>query len=474
MSSIKKNFLYSCFLTTANYVFPLITFPYVSRVLGATNFGLCNFIDGIIDYFVLFSMMGIGLFGIREVASNKTSEKISNTFFNLLILTFISTAIAFGILVFAIIFVPELNANKELMIIGGCKLFFNFLLVEWFYKGIEDFKYITIRSIIVRSLYVAAVFIFVKSSSDYVIYYFLIVSMIVVNAIINIVHIRKYVSLSGIKICLRKYVKPFITLGVYLILTSMYTTFNVAYLGFVGGDTQVGYYTTATKLYNVLLAVYAAFTGVMMPRMSALITEGKMTEFQSKIKKSMEFLFSVSIPLIIYVIMQASQVVLLVAGKGYEGAVLPMQIVMPLILIIGYEQILVVQMLMPLKSDRIILINSVIGAFLGLTLNILLVPVFRSVGSSMVWVVCEVLILILSQHAVTKVAGFKFPFKLLFKNIICFVPLPILIIVSNIIFDNYIIQLLVSGVVMIAYTIVIHSLFFRDGVCYKFVNSKIR
>ena len=81
MANIKKNFLYSCFLTTANYIFPLLTFPYVSRILGATNFGLCNFIDGIIDYFVLFSMMGIGLLGIREIAFNKDNGKLSNTFF---------------------------------------------------------------------------------------------------------------------------------------------------------------------------------------------------------------------------------------------------------------------------------------------------------------------------------------------------------------------------------------------------------
>ncbi|WP_289157654.1 oligosaccharide flippase family protein [uncultured Muribaculum sp.] len=474
MANIKKNFLYSCFLTTANYIFPLLTFPYVSRILGATNFGLCNFIDGIIDYFVLFSMMGIGLLGIREIAFNKDNGKLSNTFFNLLILTGITTIVALIALVLAALFVPRLNEHIDLMSIGGCKLLFNFLLIEWFYKGIEDFKYITIRSIIVRSLYVACVFIFVKESTDYAIYYLLTVSMIVLNACVNIIHVKKYVKWNDFKFNVSIFIKPFFTLGIYLLLTSMYTTFNVAFLGFVGNDTQVGYYTTATKLYNILLAIYAAFTGVMMPRMSALVSEGKIQEFKGHIGKSMEFLFSVSIPLIIYVIILAPQIIRLIAGDGYIGAVMPMQIVMPLILIIGYEQILVVQTLMPLRADKIVLVNSAIGAVFGLVLNLLIVPVLFSVGSAMVWVMCEVLILFLSQIAVTKNSGIKFPVNLFFKNIICFVPLSLLFLGVNHVVSNFVLQIVINGCLMVIYAAVIHILFFKDGICYEFVSNTLR
>ena len=135
-------------------------------------------------------------------------------------------------------------------------------------------------------------------------------------------------------------------------MTSMYTTFNTAYLGFVAGETEVGYYTTANTLYGALLAFFGAFTGVMLPRMSSLIAEGKTDKFNELLKKSANILFSYSIPFVILFIIYAPEIIWLYAGKGYEGAIIPMQICMPLMIIIGYEQIIITQGLLPLDKNK--------------------------------------------------------------------------------------------------------------------------
>lgn len=133
-------------------------------------------------------------------------------------------------------------------------------------------------------------------------------------------------------------------------LTSMYTSFNVTFLGFVTNVTEVGYYTTATKLHGIILAFFTAFTGVMLPRMSALVAENRMDEVKRLINKSFDLLFMISIPLIVFSIYFAPEIIYLISGNGYEGAITPMRMVMPLVLIIGMEQILIVQLLMPLKK----------------------------------------------------------------------------------------------------------------------------
>ncbi len=475
MPSIKKNFLYSSFLTTANYIFPLLTFPYVTRVLGVENLGICNFVDSVVNYFILFSAMGINTVGLREIATCKGDKgKLSQTFSSLLMLNALFTIAGIVLLLVLTFTVKELYEYKELMFFGAFKLLFNLLLVEWFYRGLEDFKYITMRTLVVKCLYVASVFVFVRKADDYPIYYLLTVLMVGVNAVINIFHSRKYTGFGIRELKMGRYVKPMFTLGFYMLLTSMYTTFNVSYLGFVSGPEQVGYYTTATKLYSVIIALFTAFTGVMLPRMSSLISENRIDEFSSLLRKSVDILLALSIPAIIYTIIYAQEIVLLIAGSGYEGAVLPMQIVMPLILIIGYEQILVIQALMPLKKDSIILRNSIIGAVAGVLLNIILVGKLQSVGSSIVWLSCELLILILSQIALNRVTKIRFNLKYLIKNIALYLPLIFIIFIKNISWFDYIEVLIVSLVVVLLYFIFIQLVVFREGAVCDIVLKTLR
>ena len=455
MPSIKKNFLYSSILTTANYLFPLLTYPYVSRVLGVTNIGICNFVDSIIHYFILVSMMGINIVGIREIAKSKNNqEQLNQTFSGLFWLNTITTSIALVILVVVAVTVEQLRGHWQLMAIGAMKLVMNYMLIEWLYKGLEEFKYITIRTLAVKVMYVVAVFVFVRDSGDYPIYYLLSVLMIVLNAVINIVYSRYYVSLQIRGVNVSAFLKAFCILGVYQLLNSMYISLNVTYLGFVSGETEVGYYTTASKLYGILIALFTAFTGVMLPRMSSLLAEGKVEEFKSLLVKAYNILFTFSIPLIIFTVIYAPAIIYIISGPGYEGAIMPMRIMMPLMLIIGYEQIIVVQTLMPLKKDKAILHNSIAGALTGLALNILLVSALKSVGASLVWFCSEVVVLCCAQYYVSKYIQMSFPWKTLFHEMAINFPLILMLVLAYLLVNNTWLSMSISAIVSIAYFVI--------------------
>ena len=458
MPSLKKNIFYSIVLVLANYVFPFLTYPYVSRVLGVTNIGACNFVDSVINYFALFSMLGVDSLGVREIAKCRgDKDSINKVFSNIFTVNLSLTALLLGILAILTYTVPQFQAHQDLMFLGMFKLLFNCLLVEWVYKGLEDFKLISLRSIIIKLLYVVSVFAFVKKREDVWIYYLLSTAMVVLNAAVNLAFSK---GRFRIRLCWSEFLPTFrslLTLGVYAILTSMYTTFNVTFLGFVSGDDEVGYYSTATKIYYMVMALFAAFTGVMMPRMSNLLSAGRRDEFKSGFSLALQVLFGFSFPLVAWMMVSAPDIVALIAGPGYEGAILPMRLVAPLIFIIGYEQILVIQTLIPLGKDKILLRNSIFGALLGTLLNIVLVPVFASVGSALVWILTELLILVLSQVEVTKEIDVRFPLSGTVRYLLAFLPLCLLLWGGNFLGLGLALRVILSVLLTAVYTLVFQT-----------------
>lgn len=467
-NNIKQNFFFSSILTTANYIFPLLTYPYVSRVLGVNNIGICNFVDSIVSYYLIFSMMGITSLGIREIAKNRNSpQQLSKSFNNLFVLNTITTIITLGIYICFCIFSKKMHEYTDMMILGGFKIVFNYILVEWFYRGLEEFKYITVRTLIVKCLYVISVFILVRDNNDYQIYYLLSVLMIIVNAIINIKRCNKYISFTLKNIQLSLYLKPFFILGLDSICGAMYTTFNTVYLGFITNDIQVGYYTTATKLYYICSALFSAFTGVMMPRLTVLLSEGKIKEYKQMLDNSNDILFTLLIPATLFLIIDAPEIIYLISGKGYEGAITPMRIIMPLMLIIGYKQIIVLQGFLPLGKNNAILYNSITGALVSIISNIFLVHLFYANGSAIVWCLAEFSGLILSQYFINKYIQSKFPYKLFFKNLILYIPMDIFLILIRYEINNIIIKLALSLIIVILYFIIINVYIKRNKIIYN-------
>lgn len=452
MQSLKKNFIYNAILTMSGYIFPLMVYPYVSRVLGVANIGACNFVDSIVEYFTILSMMGMNTIGIREIAKCKNDQqKLDNVFSQLFSLNTLTTITAIIILIIATNIVPKFAPYKDLLYIGVGKLFFNYMLINWFFQGLENFKYIAARTIFVKILFVISVFLFVKTETDVKLYYFLVALTWAGNGIINFIYAKKYVSFNFTLKINKAIIGSFFILGVYWFMNSMYTTLNVAFLGFATNDIEVGYYTTANKLLTVIMTMFTALTSVMVPRVSIALKSNDNSEAKALIRKAINALMLFAIPLIFFVFPFSQELIYLMSGKGYEGATTPLQIMTPLFFLVGYDQIIVLQTLLPMGKDKDILRNSILAASVGIISNIFLTLNFGKNGSAIVLILAELSVLLSSQFCVTKYLGLKIPFKLIIKHIIGFSPIIIICYVIKYFINSYVISLIVSASIICCY-----------------------
>lgn len=470
--SLKKNFIYSSILTVSNYLFPLIVYPYISRTLGLSNIGVVNFVDNLVNYFVLISMMGITTVGVREIAAaHKNRKKLSKTFMSLLMLTAISTIIAIIILGIVMYTVPTLFPYRSLLYVGIVKLVFNLFLVEWFFMGLEEFKYITTRSILVKCAYVLSVFLIVKEAADYKIYYILTVSFVVINAVINLFYSRHFIYYSLRDIHMRPFIKPYMIMGVYSLMTNAYIMLNPVWLGFVTNTDEVGYFTTATRLHTIISAVLLSFANILFPRVSNLLAEGKQKEFWDKINIAFDAIFLFAFPTIVYMLVAGPDLLHLVVGNGFEGAYLPLRIITPLALIIGIEQILVIQILMATHQDSTVLQNSIIGAVTALIFNILLTTSLGAVGSAIVWVIVELVVMTLSIIAIYRKYNYILPFKRVFSYCISYTPLLLLSLLLYYNLDNTYAIISVIAVLTIVYAAINESFILKNKVVRQLLQS---
>ena len=449
--SLKKNFIYSSILTVSTYLFPLIVYPYVSRTLGLSNIGIVNFVDNLVNYFVFFSMMGITTVGVREIASVRNNRQaLSTTFMSLLSLTIITTLLAIAILWISMYTVSTLIPFRDLLYVGLIKLVFNLFLIEWFFMGMEDFKYITKRSILVKCLYVLSVFLFVKEPSDYKLYFFLCVAVVIINSLINIIYSRKFVKYSFSLVNLKPYYKAFLIMGIYILFTNVYTYLNPVWLGFVTNTDEVGYFTTATKLHHIIMAVLLSFANILYPRVSNLLAEGNKAEFWNKINIAFEAIFLFSFPTIVFLLIAGPDLLHLFVGDGFEGSYLPLRIISPLVLIIGVEQILVIQILLTMHQEKTVLHNSFIGAFAALVLNILITASMGAPGSAIVWVIAECVIMVFSAIDIYRKYDYLMPIKRMATYCLSYIPLLLIaIFIFQEVGNNYYMLAAVAFVIVI-------------------------
>lgn len=475
MSQIKKNFVYNVLLTLSSYIINIFIFPYVSRVLGVELVGKIGFVNNVISYFSLFAIMGITTVGIREIAAcGNDRERRSKVFSDILSIGLVMTTLVVAIYVLALCFIPRFREDYSLFIVGISSLFFTSLLIEWFYQGIENFKYITARSVIIKILYALIVVVLIKSPADYLKYFILTASVTVINAIINISHSRKYVDFSFKHVNLKRYIKPIFSLGIYRVMVSMYTTFNVIYLGFVCSDTEVGYYYTSTKLFYILLNVFSAFTSVMMPRMSALLAENKFEEFKKKTASSFDLVFAISFPLIIFCISYAPHIIMLLSGEGFEGAIAPMRIIMPVLLLTGMAQIWVIQVLIPLKKDNVLFISSLVGAIMGISANIILVKSHGAVGSALVLLVSEIFGNLITFAYALKKKYIQFPFKEFLSNLLGSIPYLIICILTLRFVENFYLQIVTGMLLCIIYFVILNAWIIKGTIINQQILKKLR
>lgn len=454
--NIRNNLLYSTLLTFSTYLVPLLVFPYISRVLGVEHIGAIDTVDSIIDYCVLFSMMGMSTLGIREVARHKDNHtELNQTFNNLFCLNTISTGCIFMALCLAIWLLPCLHQSTRLLTIGTIKLIANLFWIEWFYRGLEEFRYITLRSIAVRVLFIFSVFLCVTTSTDYITYYALFVGVVVLNAICNWSYKRRWVSLSFRHLNLQQYAKPFLFLGLFAILSAIYTKLSTPLLSMICGNEEAGYYSTATRMYQVIIALIASLINVLVPRMSVLIKEGNMQAIHHLYQKAFQMLFFFAIPIIIYIEVFAPNILAIFAGSGFEKAAWPMRIVIIQTLFIGAEQILILQLLIPLRQDKAIVISGMCGVLTWMTMSYIFVPTWHSIGTAIVWVISEIVVLCCAMLKVRQVLKYTFPWIQLVRTCLYSIPYGIMGIFIWKITESSLLRISVSAITFLIYALLL-------------------
>ena len=274
--SLKLNFVMNAALTMSSIIFPIVTFPYVSRILMPSGTGRVTFATSLISYFSIFAQLGIPTYGIRACAQVRDDRaKLSKTVHELLIINLIMSFFVYIFLGVALVTVPRLFEDRILYIIISSTILLNVIGMEWLYKGLEKYSYITIRSIIFKFIALIAMFVFVHKKDDYIIYGAISIFAASASNILNIIHARKYIYFSFIgHYDLRKHLKAVLVFFAMSCATTIYTNLDTVMLGFMKSDIDVGYYNAAVKIKVILVQVVASLGGVLLPRCSYYVEKG--------------------------------------------------------------------------------------------------------------------------------------------------------------------------------------------------------
>ena len=274
----QKNVFYNVLLAISQVLFPMLTFPYLARVLGPEHVGVLNFAESYARYFVLVAAFGIPIYGVREIAKiYNDKEKLSKLFVEIFTINFITTIILSIVFLITIIYVDRLNSAGILFYWALLFFFLQVFVLEWFFIGIKQFKFIAVRFFFIRLIFIACVFIFIKTSNDYLIYMRMQVLLNLLLAIVNIYYITKFINFKNLSLQslnLKQHLKPLMVLFLTIFFISIYLQLDTVILGFLTDSESVGYYSSALKLNKLLIAVFAAISAAMFPRMMNLLQEG--------------------------------------------------------------------------------------------------------------------------------------------------------------------------------------------------------
>ena len=392
--SVKVNYILNLINTGTQMLFPLITFPYVCRVIEADGIGQINFFQSIISYISLFTCLGIPMYAIREIARDRSDVvQMNRTAMEILLLHSMLTLVGYVIVAILCLTVPQIQVNIPLFLILSLTIFFTAIGCEWFYQGIEDFKYITIRGLIIKTVSVVLLFIFVKSKTDLLYYGCYTVFGVLGGNIFNFFRLRKYIHRENIifsELHIKRHVKPVLKVFSFSVVTSIYLQLNTVLLGFLKNALAVGYFAAATKVMQMLLTMSACLGSVMMPRASHLIAENKEDEFNRLIQKSYDFTLAIALPMTIGLIFCAPSLITALCGVKFEHSILPSQIIAPIILMVAISNVFGIQVLFPKGKINIVTLCCGIGAVADLILNLCLIPFFSYIGTSIAYLGAEV------------------------------------------------------------------------------------
>lgn len=419
-----NNFFFNLIQSLSSVLFPLVTFPYASRILGPEGIGLTNFAENFCRYFMLFAALGIPIYGVREIAKVSDSFQLrSKIFSEIIVIHFSASCINVLVYLLIIFSFDKFQNHLGIYLLGAFYIFINTFSVEWFFNGLSEFKFIALRSVLIRFLFVIGLFVLVRDTSDVFWYFSLNVIVLFINNLISLYYCKGKIQFKIEELEIRKHLKPLFYIFLSTLAISLYILIDTLILGFLKKDTFVGYYTLASKLNKVPLTFIVALGIVLIPQLTLAAHEKDMVSFEKLIKKSTDFVVMVGVPITIGLFICSKQLIILFSGAEFLQGLKSMQIMTAVSLLIGLSNIYGMQILIPLGEDKKLLISVLIGTILSLTLNFILIPVWADQGAALTNLLSELAVTILAGYFASRVINIGSPIKNIALQILCYLPI---------------------------------------------------
>lgn len=384
------NYLYNLMYQIVTMLLPIITIPYISRVLGAEGLGKYSLTNAYAQYFVLFGMIGLSMYCSREVAYVKDNEKkLSETFWELNFLRFITMGISTLLYIIIFIFIIQ-SDNKLLNIIQGIILLSSLVDISWLFIGLENFKKVSIRNIIVKLVGVGLIFIFVKESTEVWLYALILGGSQFIGQVIMWFDIPKEIMFIVPKIKdLINHLKFSSKLFIPQIAINIYTMLDKVMLGALVNEAEVGMYDNSQRIIKVLITIVTTLAAVTVPKMANLYKNGHINEFANNAYKSFSFASFLAFPMAFGLIGVCRNFIPWFYGPGFEGIEPMFYFAAWLMITLAWSSIVGNQVLISIKRDKVFTIAVTSGAIVNVIFNFILIKKFSGVGTTISSVIAE-------------------------------------------------------------------------------------
>lgn len=463
-AGVKSNFIYSSLYQILILILPLVTAPYISRIIGVEGNGIYSYTSSVVQYFIIFSMLGLSNYGNRTIAKCRDDkEKLSKEFSSIYIMQLCTSAIMIIMYILYITFFD--NKYYIYSLIQLIYLISTCFDVTWFFYGMEKFKLTVTRNTIVRICTVILIFLFVKDSNGLVTYMLLMVLSSLIGQLLLIPFLRKEVKF--VKPSIRdvtKHIKPNLILFIPVIAVSVYKMMDKIMLGNMADIKEVGYYEYAERIINIPLGIITALGTVMLPRVSNLLAKGREKEVENYIEKSIEYMMFLAMPICLGLIVVAPELIPIYLGKEYQMTGTIIQYLAVTIIFVSWANVIRTQYLIPKEKDRVYIISVVTGAIVNFVINIILIPQYQAIGAAIGTIFAEFLVMAIQTIAVSKELNIKKYLMYAIKSLIAAFIMSIVIIgLEKIINNKYIVILLQILIGMVVYF----------ALSYKFIKKYI-
>lgn len=471
--SLTFNVALSFLRTLTTIVFPLITYPYITRILSVENIGKINFGQSIVNYFMLLAGFGISSFAIRNGSQIRENNEQLNEFANrIFTINIITTVISYVLLIFVTILPTKVATYRTIILFQGLTVAMSPLAVDWLYTIEEDFGYITLRSIAIQVLSIALMFMFVKEENDVYLYVALISMSTSLGNIFNFLHSKKYVKLQLISDTHWSEYKSLILLFfVNSIATIIYMNSDTTILGILKDDYSVGLYSVAVKIYTIVKQVLNAVVATTIPRL-AYLRKNDVKEFENLTKKMLSIASVCTIPAAVGLIILRKEVISLISGNNYLEAAPTLTILSAAIFFGILANILANGVLICMEREKCVVKATVVSAVENAALNFVFIPFLSQNGAAVTTLLAEMTVFGMSLYYSRDVVMHMIDFSE-FRNAILGSVLVLLISfpVSKVLANSHLFTKIAMTIIVCAGVYAAVLLAFRDKVLFSILGQ---